>query len=369
MGHVRKRGPNQYQARWMDDSGREHVKVFKKLADAREHVTLMDAAVLHGNSINWANKTTVEQAAREWAEARTGSHGSGTQKRYASVIKQHIAGSSLGAKRLVKVKTTEVQQWVNERAQRLSPSTVRLVVQVLRAVFNAALLDRQIPFSPAAKLSLPKVPDRNIIPLTVPQVIALADAVPVHAEAMVTVHAGLGLRLGELLALRVQDVNFDFHAVRIEGQLTQDGKQRVDTKNQVHRTVPMPEVVAETIREHMVQFTMSEDGLIFTVNGKPWRQDQYDRVLRKAVQEAGLPAGTTSHALRHHYVSVLLHAGLSVHEVAERIGDTAEMVIRVYGHVMPDSEDRTRHAIDAAWQAPRSNDGQRSRLRLAIPSR
>jgi hypothetical protein len=46
---------------------------------------------------------------------------------------------------------------------------------------------------------------------------------------------------------------------------------------------------------------------------------------------------------------VLLAAGESVHAVAERIGDTPAMVLAVYGHVMPDQEDTTRRAVDAAW--------------------
>jgi len=37
--------------------------------------------------------------------------------------------------------------------------------------------------------------------------------------------------------------------------------------------------------------------------------------------------------------------------VAARIGDTPAMVLEVYGHLMPDQEDRTRRAVDAAWQA------------------
>jgi hypothetical protein len=46
---------------------------------------------------------------------------------------------------------------------------------------------------------------------------------------------------------------------------------------------------------------------------------------------------------------VLLHAGESVIAVAERLGDTPQMVLKTYGHIMPDSEDRTGRAIDAAW--------------------
>lgn len=67
---------------------------------------------------------------------------------------------------------------------------------------------------------------------------------------------------------------------------------------------------------------------------------------------AGLPTGTTSHDLRHHFASLLLAAGESVVAVAERLGhDDASLVLSTYGHLMPDSEDRTRRAVDAAWGA------------------
>jgi integrase len=355
MGHVRKRGEHQYQARWIDDAGHEQVKAFARRRDAEKHITRMENAKITGAYIDQSNPTTVEEAAQAWVEARAGSYRDSTQKRYLSIVRQHIAGTPLGARRLVAVRTSEVQAWVSERTRRLSPATTRLVVQILRGVFNAAVVDRQIPFSPAAKLSLPQLPDKRIIPLTVPQVMALAGAMPAHCKAMAITQGALGLRLGELLALRKQDVNFTFHAVRVQDQLTQSGKDRVDPKTpKSRRTVPMPEVAAEALRRHMVNFSPAEDGLIFTVNGIAWRQDQYDRVLRRAIREAELPAGTTSHALRHHYVSVLLHARVSVVEVAERIGDTPERVLRTYAHMMPDSEDRTRRAVDAAWTV----DGQ-----------
>jgi len=76
-------------------------------------------------------------------------------------------------------------------------------------------------------------------------------------------------------------------------------------------------------------------------------------VLQRAVRDAGLPSGTSSHDLRHHYASVLLGAGESVVAVAERLGhEDASLVLSTYGHLTPDSEDRTRHAVDDAWRAP-----------------
>jgi integrase len=70
----------------------------------------------------------------------------------------------------------------------------------------------------------------------------------------------------------------------------------------------------------------------------------------RAARAAGLPAGTTPHDLRHHYASVLLAQGESVVAVAKRLGhENAALVLSTYGHLMPDSEDRTRRAVDLAW--------------------
>jgi len=89
--------------------------------------------------------------------------------------------------------------------------------------------------------------------------------------------------------------------------------------------------------------------LFTTTTGRPYRQTHYSvQIFGAAVRRAGLPR-TTTHHLRHHYCSVLLYAGASVVEVAERIGDTPAMVLRVYGHLLEDRGDRTRRAIDAAW--------------------
>lgn len=58
----------------------------------------------------------------------------------------------------------------------------------------------------------------------------------------------------------------------------------------------------------------------------------------------------TSHDLRHHFASVLIAAGESVVAVAEWLGhDGAGLVLSTYGHLMPNSEDRMRTAIDGAY--------------------
>ncbi len=73
-------------------------------------------------------------------------------------------------------------------------------------------------------------------------------------------------------------------------------------------------------------------------------------IFKAALEKAGLPATISTHDLRHHYASVLPHAGESVIAVAERLGhENAALVLSTYGHIMPNAAEATRKAIDAAW--------------------
>jgi integrase len=271
------------------------------------------------------------------------------------MIETHIAGTSLGSRRLAAVTPSEVQAWASERAQHLAPTTLRNLVSLLSSVYASAVLDRLVATSPVVRLSLPPTHRERIVPLSVEEVLALAESMPRRNRAMVIAQAGLGLRIGELLGLRVQDVDFMRRSVRVECQLAPGEKVRSAPKTRRStRSLPLPQVVAEALSLHLEEFAPGEDGTLFTTRfGTPYRHDYYGtRIFAEAVSRAGLPSSTTSHDLRHHYASVLLAQGESVIAVAERLGHhNASLVLSTYGHLMPDSEDRTRRAVDKAWSA------------------
>ena len=158
------------------------------------------------------------------------------------------------------------------------------------------------------------------------------------------------MRVGELLALRVEDVNFLRRTLRVEFQREQrSGKRVVPKTPRSRRTLPLPAMVGNALAAHIQQFSPHADGSLFTrESGMPLHYAEYQRAVilravRKLVAEDPMfPADTSTHALRHHYTSVLLAAGESVIAVAERLGhENAALVLSTYGHLMPDSEDRT----------------------------
>jgi integrase len=353
VSSVKKRPDGSWRARYRDIAGREHAKHFPRKADADRWVTTQMAAVHRGEHVDPHDKTTVAEYSRAWAAARP--HRPTTARRVSLMIEKHIAATNLGDRRMASVRPSEVQAWATGRSEVLAASTLRLLVGLLRSIYASAVLDRIVGSSPVIRLSLPAATHERVVPLSVEQVRSLAVAMPERCAAMVVTQAGLGLRINELLALRAQDVDFLRRTARVEHQLGGRDRLRVAPKTpRSRRTLPLPQVVAEVLAEHMRRFPQGPDGLLFTSkSGKPYQADYYGvRVFRTAVADASLPAGTTSHDLRHHYASVLLAAGESVIAIAERLGhENANLVLSTYGHLMPDSEDRTRRAVDEAWSA------------------
>jgi len=344
--------------------GKQRRKTFTRHADAKRYAGAVEVDKSRGAWVDDRCPTTVAEFARTWAESRPRRRES-TATRVDGVIRNHLADTRLGGRRLVDVRKGEVQAWVNDRAEHLAPSTLRYTVKLVRSMFGEAVHQGLIARSPAARVDVPtddqrvsprrkvKAEGERVVPLSVEQVRALAAKVSERHRALVLTQAGLGLRVGELLALRVGDVEFLRREVAITQQLQPVTRERVPLKTRrSRRTVPLPRVVSEALAEHIAAYPPGEDGSIFTgeTTGRPYAREVYYRAFAKAARQAGLPDGTTSQALRHHYVSVLLDAGESIVTVAERIGDSPAMVLDVYGHMMPDTEDRTRRAVDAAWE-------------------
>lgn len=350
--------------------GRHLKKTFARRADAVQHDARIKADLARGAYVDATNRTTVAEYLGRWIDDRD--LRPNTIMLYRSFLRVHVEGTPLGAMPVCKVRGPHIARWV--KAQTGSPYTRSVHLGLLRSMFATAVEMELIGRNPVGRQSRklqPKPNSAEFVPLTVAQVQAWSDAAEPRVKAVILAQAMLGCRIGELRSLRVQDVNFLRREVSISQQLAPDGRQRAPRKNNKPYKVPLSPECAEVLAEHIRQFPPAEDGTIFTCRpsydgplprphvrhvpkgpGRPWVYATLRHKLAIAAERAGLPAGTSSHDLRHHFVSVLLDAGLPVQEVAARVGDAVETVNRVYGHLMPEREDRTRQAISAAWSRP-----------------
>ncbi len=265
----------------------------------------MEADKARGRYVDATLTTTVAEQARAYLTTRP--HRASTPEHQARLVERHIAATPLGDRRLVAVRPSEVQGWATDRARVLAPTTVRVLVGLLRSVYASAVADGLVASSPAVRVKLPRHERPRVEPLTVAQVRALADAMPDRTRALVLTQAGLGLRLAELLGLRVGDVDFLRHTVSVTWQLGRDGRTLLPPKTpRSRRVLPLPSVVADALAAHLAAYPPGADGWLFTSStGASWGHARYGAQLwGGARRRAALPEGTTTHDLRHHYASV-----------------------------------------------------------------
>jgi integrase len=243
-----------WRARVIGPDGRERAKHCRTKSEALRWEREQLAARDRGQYVDPSSSTTVAEYARQWAATRP--HKAITAQRTQNMIKLHITRQPIGSRRLNAVGPSELQAWVTDRSQVLAPSTVRLLLGHLSAVYTAAVLDRLVAISPVQRIKLPDATQERIIPLTVEQVEALADAMEPRCRAMIVTQGGLGLRVGELLGLRVEDVNFLARTVRIEYQRDRLTQSLVTPKTpRSRRTIPLPQVVADALVAHLATYS------------------------------------------------------------------------------------------------------------------
>lgn len=358
MASIQKRPNGKWRARYRDDAGKEHARHFEKKVDAQRWLAEVSASVLTGQYVDpRAGRITFRAYAEQWRQAKP--YRPTTERKVREQLHKH-AYPAFGDRPLARIRLSDLQGWVTglEKTHRLKPSTIRTMFNTVRAVFRAAVADRVIAVSPTTGVALPEVPRRKVVPLTVDQVRALAAAMPDQYRALVILGAGTGLRPGELFGLQVRHVDFFKKVVRVEQQVQQvkGGGTRVcpPKTKESERVVPLPDVVLHALVAHLKAFPAGPDDFLFQdpKGGAVVASRLMDSAWRPARKKAGLPA-VTMHQLRHTYASLLIAAGESVKVVSERLGHTnAAMTLNVYSHLFPDSEDKTRRAIDGAFSAP-----------------
>jgi integrase len=356
MSSITKDVSGAWRARYRDPNGRTRSKNFARKADAERFLTSVDHAKLSGAYVDpAAGRLTFGEYAEKWRAVQV--HRASTAAQVETHLRRHVL-PFLGERPIAAIRTSELQAWSKGRAEVLEPATVEVVYRYVVAIFRAAVQDRVISSSPAVGIRLPKVEPRKVEPLPVETVEALVAAVPDRYRALVIFAAGTGMRQGECFGLTVDRVDFLRRQVKVDRQLVLEPKTGPafgpPKTAASYRTIPLPAVVVDALAAHLRDYPAGPDGLVFTSPlGKPIRRTRFSDVWRPAVSAAGAPAGTGFHALRHFYASLLIRHGESVKVVQSRLGHaSAAETLDTYSHLWPDSEDRTRAAVDAVLGAP-----------------
>ncbi|MEV0574401.1 site-specific integrase [Streptomyces sp. NPDC050392] len=378
-----------YRARYVGPDGTEKSKSFpdrqKRLAE--NWLANVASDMTRGQYIDpRAARVTFKGYATKWLKA----HSADLSSRIVTEQRLRLhAFPILGSRPLDSFRPEHLRELVStlEANPGVSGAYARNIYGDVRAVLSAAVDDGLLPRNPCSAKSVrpPAVERRRVTPWLPSQVQAVRKALPPRYRTMVDTGAGCGLRQGEIVGLAEDALDFEQGILRVVRQvkLIQGKAVFAPPKCNRERDVPLPSSVAEALRAHMdackpVEVTLpwrKPDGpkvtarLLFTntASGVVWRSNFNIQEWKPALALAGLIPGAREgkydsarehgmHALRHFYASVLLDAGESIKAVSQYLGHTdPALTLRVYAHLMPSSQERTRNAIDGLF--PPSPDG------------
>lgn len=190
--------------------------------------------------------------------------------------------------------------------------------------------------------------------LTLPEIVNLSDAIDERYKALVLLAGTGGLRIGELGALRGRRIDFVRGTVEVaENLILNNGRPEfgpLKTKAS-HRKVPIPRQTLAALEDHVEQFGVGRDDLVFTsVSGNILRAYQFRRRhFHPAAVLAGM-APLRPHDLRHSAISLWIASGANPKVVQAKAGHASiKVTYDRYGHLFPDYDDKATRHLEDLW--------------------
>ncbi len=377
-GHIRKRGKTSWAI--VLDLGRDaagkrrqkwhSVKGTRK--DAEREVARLVNEMNNGAYIEPSRMKVdeyLERWLKEYAEPRVSPK---TYERYAAIVRQNIV-PAIGNYALSKLNPLHIQSFYTEalssgrksRRGGLSAQTVVHFHRVLRKALDQAIKWQLLARNPADAVEPPKVPRQQMRALNENEAAALIRLVKggrLHLPVFIAVTTGL--RRGEILALRWEDLDLELGQVVVCRSLeqTKNGLRFKSPKTERgRRMVTLPGITLAELKSHKA--TQAQDRLALgpayedhglvcpRIDGSPWPPDAFSTAFADLIRKSDLPH-VRFHDLRHSHATQLLRQGVHPKVVSERLGHSnIGITLDTYSHVLPGMQEQASALVDAAMRS------------------
>lgn len=365
-----KKRPPKYQARYRDDSNREHARNFDLKRDAEAWLDEIKAARDQGTYVDpRAGRGTFREWFDQWERGKVdwqpGTH---------EAARRAGMGVPFADMPMHAITQTDVQAWVDSmKARGLKASTIRMRFDYVHMAFLAAVgksIDRdpsRIRKRGSDGIVLPTAirrvsaidedvdegtADRPL--LTVEQVAAIQAAARPDFRAFIAVCAHAGLRLGEAAGLQLQDIiaeGDEAPALIIRRQIqgaTNATTVAAPPKHNSRRRVDVPQQLVNLLLQHVDEYGVLRVGgqsYLFTPDGQHvYNRQSAGYQWRRACEAAGV-RGFTLHDARHFFASMQLRASYDPTRVQRALGHSSPSItLGIYSHVAADAAGITRAA-------------------------
>jgi integrase len=362
-GTITRRKDGRWEARYYVQTvngAKRKVLYGKTRAEARDKLAKALSDRIDGIVYDDENMTLGEYLDVWLTGSVFGSVRQSTYDRDTNLVTNHIK-PVLGGLKLKKLNSAQVQSFYRSRLDAgLSGSTVHKMHDILRRGLMQAVKWHLVPRNVAEAAKPPRPAPKEMQALSADEARRLLEAAAEdRLEALYVLAIHTGMRQGELLALRWQDVDLENAVASVRRTLTRSGGKVVfgepKTKKS-RRSIRLTPQAVEALRAHLKRQLRDieilgdryqDQGLVFTtdtgapINPSNLRQRGFAPLLKRA----GLPH-MRFHDLRHTCATLLLSRGVHPKFVQELLGHaTIAITLATYSHVMPSMGDATAKAM------------------------
>ena len=279
---------------------------------------------------------------------------------YEGLYRNYIKQSEIAGMKLSKIKGINVQQLYNNFGKTKTYSQIKKLPKFLKQFFQYCIDEGYMAKNPCLKLTLPnkdkeiKNKNEDIEYFNENEIEQLKQAFKGNKfEKLILVALGTGLRQGELLGLKWENVHIDEKYLEVVNSIKtvyvfdSDGNKTRKTlistpKNHKTRKVDLPYKIIDilNIMNKETTFVFEDE------NGKPYSAKTVFGNWKKVLNENNIPY-KKFHALRHTYATMLLSKGADLKTVQELMGHYDISVTQIYLHVLPKTREDTVNRLNS----------------------
>ena len=227
-----------------------------------------------------------------------------------------------------------VHKFIYETAKICSPRTQSRIISGLRSFFDYLIFEGYRKDNPTSLLETPKIgrklPDTLSVD-EIDQIIRQIDLSHPQGErnrAMLETLYACGLRVSELVNLRISDLFFEEGMIRVLGK---GNKQRfipIHQKNQTYISTYI-----QLIRSHIKSQKGEEDIVFLNRRGKRLSRNMVFMIIRDLVKKAGIAKSISPHTFRHSFATHLLENGADLRSIQQMLGHESITTTEIYMHL------------------------------------
>jgi len=231
------------------------------------------------------------------------------------------------------VSVEQILEYISAIRRHLSSRSVARTISTIKTFFRFLVTEKKIKSSPARLLETPKLSQKLPVILTQNETKTLLSQPDISSvtgqrdKAMLEVLYGTGLRVSELVNLKISDINLEAGYLRTMG------------KGSKERIIPIGEKAVDSIKDYIsngrIKLLKGRQSpfLFLNFRGKPLTRQGFWKIIKRHGATAGIQKEISPHKLRHSFASHLLEGGADLRSVQIMLGHADISTTQIYTHV------------------------------------